>query len=170
MEGLCLNNKKIARDELIILWRLYENSRITYRQLSKACGMSIVSCYNKVKSMKERGVIERFTIGIDPKALGYNLEVFMEIKCPRAVRKRIAQEISKIEGVKKVWEITGDSDLLVHVFFVDNDDLDRFISLLIKRFPEITDIITRVVLHKYEDSKRPWFLKSQDLNKIRSKE
>ena len=154
-----MNNKKIAREELIMLWRLYENSRITYKQLSKACSMSTVSCYNRVKGMKERGIIRRFTIEVNPKALGYNLEVFMEIKVPRAARKRIAQEISKIGGVKKVWEITGDSDLLVHGFFVDNDDLDKFISSLVKQFPEIKDIMTRVVLHEYEDSKKPWFFK-----------
>lgn len=42
--------------------------------------------------------------------------------------KKIAQEISKIEGIEEVWEVTGDSDLLVHGFFVNSDDLDRFIS------------------------------------------
>ena len=152
-----MKNEKITREELIILWGLYENSRATYEQLSKTCGISPVSCYNKVKSMKERGIIERFTIEVNPKALGYNLEVFMEIKCPRAIRKKIAQEISKIEGIEEVWEVTGDSDLLVHGFFVNSDDLDRFISLLIKRFPEIIDIMTRVVLHVYKDSKKPWF-------------
>ena len=152
-------DNKIEQDELIILWKLYENSRATYKQLSKECTISTVSCYNKVQSMKERGIIKRFTIEVDPKALGYNLEVFMELKCPRAVRKRIAQETSRIRGVKEVWEITGDSDLLVHAFLLDNEELDKFISLLVKKFPEITDIITRVVLHKYEDSKRPWFFK-----------
>lgn len=156
-------DNKIERDELIILWKLYENSRATYKQLSKECAISTVSCYNKVQSMKERGIIRRFTIEVDPKALGYNLEVFMELKCPRAARKRVAQEISKIGGVKEVWEVTGDSDLLVHAFFVDNDDLDKFISLLIKKFPEITDIITRMLLHKYEDSKIPWFFKQKNI-------
>lgn len=154
-----MSSEKITKKDLIILWKLYENSRTTYKQLSKACELSIVSCYNRIEEMKKRGILRRFTIEINPRALGYNLEVFIEIRVPRAVRKRVAQEISKIGGVKNVWEITGDTDLLVHGFFIDNEDLDKFISLLIKQFPEITDIITRVVLHEYEDSKRPWFFR-----------
>jgi len=84
---------------------------------------------------EKTGIIRRFTIEIDPKNLGYSLEVFMEIKAPRTVRKRIAQEISKIGGVKKVWEITGDTDLLIHGFFINNEDLDNFITILFKKIP-----------------------------------
>ncbi len=151
--------------ELVILWQLYQNSRTTYKKLSKMCNVSIVSCHNKVKYMEKNNIITRFTIEVNPKALGYNLEVFIEIRIPRMIRKRVAEEISKMGGVDKVWEITGDTDLLIHGFFKDNDDLDKFISRLIKQFPEIADIITRVVLHKYEDSKRPWFFKPPKPNK-----
>jgi len=121
-----VKSEKIDKNKLHILWKLYENSRATYKQLSKVCKLSTVSCYNKVEELKKTGVIKRFTIEIDSKTLGYSLEVFIEIKVPRAVRKRIAQEISKIGGVKKVWEITGDTDLLVHGFFINNEDLDNF--------------------------------------------
>jgi len=144
---------------LYILWELHNNSRITYNQLSKKCNLSIVSCYNKVKELKNNGVIQKFTIEVNPKKLGYNLEVFIELEVLREARKGIAQKVCKMEGVKKVWEITGDTDLLIHAFFTDNEDLDKFISLLVKRFPEIKNIITRVVLQKYEDVEKPWFIR-----------
>jgi len=158
-----MKSEKIDKNKLYILWKLHENSRTTYKQLSKVCKLSPVSCYNQVKELKKTGVIKRFTIEIDPKALGYSLEVFMEIKVSRAIRKRIAQEISKIGGVKKVWEITGESDLLVHGFFINNEELDNFITILVKKFPEIKDIITRVVLHAYEDTNTPWFFRIESI-------
>ncbi|RLF78535.1 hypothetical protein DRN39_00795, partial [Thermococci archaeon] len=154
---------------LYILWELYSNSRITYKQLSKKCNLSIVSCYNKVKELKNSGIIQKFTIEVNPKKLGYNLEVFIELEVLRESRKEVAQKICKMGKVKEVWEITGDTDLLIHAFFTDNEDLDDFISFLVKEFPQIKNIITRVILHKYEEAEKPWFIEILNSSEVGAK-
>ena len=51
-----------------IIPRLHENARIPNVDLARAVGVSASTCLARVRSLRERGVIVRYTAEIDPVA------------------------------------------------------------------------------------------------------
>lgn len=139
-----------------ILRKLYINSRTTYKELGKQCGTSSVTCYNKVQEMVENGIIKRFTIDVDHKQLGYELEVLLELKVKRGLPRPVALKMYKLPHVEDVWEITGDTDLIVRAYFKNVDELNDFLHMLGNNYPEIENVITHVVLGSYKNPEA-WF-------------
>ena len=87
--------------------------------------------------MIENGVIKRFTIDVDHKQPGYGLEVLLELKVKRGLPRPVALKVHKLPHVEDVWEITGDTDLIVRAYFKDVDELNDFLHLLGNNYPEI---------------------------------
>ncbi|MBC7094902.1 Lrp/AsnC ligand binding domain-containing protein [Thermococcus sp.] len=68
----------------------------------------------------------------------------------------MALKIHKLPHVEDVWEITGDTDLIVRAYFKDVDELNDFLHTLGNNYPEIENVITHVVLGSYKNPE-PWF-------------
>jgi len=148
--------KNVNEVYLQTLRELYKNSRITYKELGKKCATTSVTCYNKVKEMIEKNIIKRFTIDVDHKQLGYELEVLLELKVKRGLPRPVALKLHKLHHVEDVWEITGDTDLIVRAYFKNVDELNDFLHLLGTNYPEIENVVTHVVLGSYKNPE-PWF-------------
>ncbi|USG99082.1 Lrp/AsnC family transcriptional regulator [Thermococcus argininiproducens] len=106
--------------------------------------------------MVENGVIKRFTIDVDHKQLGYELEVLLELKVKRGLPRPVALKLYKLPHVEDVWEITGDTDLIVRAYFKNVDELNDFLHMLGNNYPEIENVITHVVLGSYKNPEA-WF-------------
>jgi len=148
--------KNINELYLRILRELYKHSRVTYKELGKKCDTTSVTCYNKIREMIENGLIKRFTIDVDHKQLGYELEVLLELKVKRGLPRPVALKMYKLPHVEDVWEITGDTDLIVRAYFKNVDELNDFLHMLGNNYPEIENVITHVVLGSYKNPE-PWF-------------
>jgi len=152
-----MKNVKLHKLYLKLLKELYENSRETYEKLGKTCGVSSVTCYNWTQVMKKEGIIKRFTIDIDYKKLGYNVEVLIEIKAKRSLSQKIAKKISTLPNVTHVWDVTGETDIIIRGFFRNTEELSSFLYNTLQKFPEIERMTTHVVLESYENPS-PLFL------------
>ena len=151
-----MNKIKLSDLQLKLLRELYLNSRVTYKELGRKCGVSSVTCYNKIQEMIREGIIKDFTVDVDHKKLGYRLEVLLELKVKRGLPRPLALKLYKLPHVEDVWEITGDTDLIVRAYFKDVDELNDFLHMLGNNYPEIENVITHVVLGSYKNL-NPWF-------------
>ena len=61
-----------------ILRVLQQDGRITNQDLASACNMSASSCFERVRRLRERGVIIGYTALIDPKFAERELLIFIE--------------------------------------------------------------------------------------------
>ena len=146
-----MKNFKLHKLHLKVLRELYRNSRETYGKLGKMCGVSSVTCHNWVQAMKREGIIRRFTIDIDYKKLGYSVEALIEIKANRSLSQKIAKKISTLPNVTHVWDITGETDIIVRAFFKNTEELSSFLYNTLQKFPEIERMTTHIVLESYEN-------------------
>ena len=145
-----MNKFKLPDLQLKILRELYLNSRVTYKELGRKFKVSSVTCYNRIQEMTKENIIRNFTIDINHKKLGYTLEVLLELKVKRGLPRPVALKIHKLPHVEDVWEITGDTDLIVRAYFKDVDELNDFLHTLGNNYPEIENVITHVVLGSCE--------------------
>ncbi|HEC39675.1 MAG TPA: winged helix-turn-helix transcriptional regulator [bacterium] len=99
--------------DLIILKKLMENSRVTYRELANITNMSVSAMHNRIKNLLDDGIISTFTARPSPIALKYLIVTLFgrsNIKSLDAVSEELGQHenvfvITIASG--KVLYITG---------------------------------------------------------------
>ena len=111
-------------DHRIVAW-LSADARASYREIGEAIGLSAPAVKRRVDRLLETGVIERFAAVIDPSALGWDTEAFVELFCEgRTPASRIGTALSRHPEVVGAFTITGDPDALVHIRARDTTHLE----------------------------------------------
>ena len=77
--------------------------------------------------MKKK-LIERFTIEINNKELGYSVKSLTGVNMDSKKRDNIIQELLKIPGVREVSEVTGRFDILVTMYAENLSEMYRIVS------------------------------------------
>ncbi len=77
--------------------------------------------------MKKK-LIERFTIEVNNKELGYGVKSLTGINMDSKKRDNIIQELFKIPGVREVSEVTGRFDILVTMYAENLNEMYRIVS------------------------------------------
>jgi|TARA_B100001964_G_C14252656_1_gene610694 DNA-binding Lrp family transcriptional regulator len=112
------------KDELIIKV-LKENSRIPIRDIAKKTGIRPSTVHERIKKLIKKGVIEKFTLKLNNKAVGENFIVFMLIK--GGTTEYINTKIINNEKVRDIFGITGEYDLLLKLKFKDVEEFNKFL-------------------------------------------
>lgn len=58
---------------------MLNNSRITINELSKQVNLSAPAVRERVNKLEDQGIIKGYTINIDYKELGYDVEILIEL-------------------------------------------------------------------------------------------
>ncbi len=111
-----------------ILAILQRNSRTPLREISREVGLAESTIYERIKKLKERGIINRFTVILDPDALGFRILAFVLIKVHAGMYSRVAEELKKHPEIVEVYETTGDYDMLVKIRTRSSEELNNFLD------------------------------------------
>ncbi|WP_297464098.1 Lrp/AsnC family transcriptional regulator [Thermococcus sp.] len=111
-----------------ILAILQKNSRTPLREISREVGLAESTVYERIKKLKERGIIRKFTVVLDPEALGFNVLAFILIKSRAGMYSRVAEELSKYPEIVEIYETTGDYDMIVKIRTRGSDELNEFLD------------------------------------------
>jgi len=120
--------------DLIILKMLQEDSSQPIAQIARADGvkLSAPSVYERIKKMKESGIIKKYTVLLDDKKLGKDITTFILITQdykeydPNVI---VSKEVANMEGVLEVFHLAGDEDLLIKV---KTENISTLEDLIIK--------------------------------------
>lgn len=98
--------------------------------LAAEVGIAESTCSARVRSLIERGVIQRFTAVVDPGRLGLLVQAMVSVRLAghdTTVVQRFGDEVAELPGVQAVWNISGAEDFLVHVACPTPDALRDFV-------------------------------------------
>ncbi len=144
---------KLDEKDLKILELLRANARMTTSEMFKKLGMPQTTIHNRIKRMKESGIIKRFTVDLDRKKIGKSLVAY--ILCTVSYHTSQGQKISQfevakmIEGLPEVEDVsivTGEIDLIVKVALENVDELNDFLIYKLRNIEGIEKTVTSVVL------------------------
>jgi Lrp/AsnC family transcriptional regulator, regulator for asnA, asnC and gidA len=136
-----------------ILKNLMVDARLSARQLALKLGISTVTVLSRIKKLEREKIIKGYTALIDHEKLGYNLTAIIEIIAKKDKIIDMEVEISKIENVCGVYDITGNTDTLVIAKFKSRNELSEFVKGLAS-IPNIDNTITHVVLNTTKEDFR----------------
>jgi DNA-binding Lrp family transcriptional regulator len=112
----------VAFDELDkrIVGALVENARATYAEIGARVGLSAPAVKRRVDRLRSAGAITGFSATVDPSALGWTTEAYVELFCRgRTSPADIAAAVSKHPEVTGAVTVTGEADALLHIRAAD---------------------------------------------------
>ncbi len=109
---------KLDRIDFEILRTLQRDARISNKQLAQANGISPSTCLERVKRLRNSGVLRGFHANVDPVALGIGVQAMISIRLRQHAKisfDALIEEMSKIKEVVNVYLLAGAIDFMVHV-------------------------------------------------------
>lgn len=137
---------KIDEIDRKVIEILRENARIPNEKLGKKIALSEPAARRRVNNLVSRGVIRRFTVDVEEGGAVQAL-VFINIS-PTTPSEKIAKELSRIDGMGGIIEISGDSDFMAQLHAQDMASLNARIDE-IRHHPEIIGTKTNIVMKKW---------------------
>ncbi|WP_020668536.1 Lrp/AsnC family transcriptional regulator [Amycolatopsis nigrescens] len=130
---------------------LVANARSSYADIGKVVGLSAPAVKRRVDRLLETGVLRGFTAVVDPEALGWGTEAFVEVHCQGNVTPaRIRARLEPLPEVVSAYTVTGAADAIVHLRAADIHQLETALERL--RGLEIVDrTVSTVVLSRMLD-------------------
>jgi Lrp/AsnC family leucine-responsive transcriptional regulator len=121
----------VDRTDSEILRLLREDGRLSWRDLGAAVGLSANAAADRVRRLRNEGVIRGFVALIDPAAGGRNLEALVGITLsPGVDSDHFAIEASQLTQVIEVLHLTGAPDYQLRVACKDTAELDTLLRTL----------------------------------------
>jgi len=144
---------KLDDDEIDIgiLEALRRDARTPFTDIAKDLGISDSTIHFRLKKMIEAGVIKRYTIDVDEKALGRNIHSLVFINVNPGFTEDVADRLVKYEDVSDIYEVHGSHDLVLTVSASSLDEL-RMLILKIRGTPNIVTSEPNTILKVWKET------------------
>jgi Lrp/AsnC family leucine-responsive transcriptional regulator len=137
----------IDEQDRSILARLSEDARVSWAEMAQELGLSAPAVAERVKRLKQRGLIRGFHAVLDPGSLGLGLTAFVAVTLahPRN-RGAFLKTMRKRDEVKEAHHLAGQDDYLLKVHCRDTAHLEHFLTDVLKTVPGVQRTRTSIVL------------------------
>jgi DNA-binding Lrp family transcriptional regulator len=127
---------------------LLEDARLSFAQIGAQVGLSAPAVKRRVDRMRHDGVITGYAAVVDPAALGWTTEAFVELFCAgRTSPAEIYASIRRHPEVVAAYTVTGEANALVHLRAHDIQGLEQALERL-RNEPNIVQTKTSIVLSR----------------------
>ena len=131
-------------DEKIIEY-LKENSRESFVDIGKKLKLSESAVRRRVKNLLGSGIIKKFTLELGEENATSAI-VLVSVDSATDTSK-VSLKLTKLEGVKTVYEITGQYDITVIISAATIAEINNSIDAL-RKIPGVVDTNTVIILKK----------------------
>jgi DNA-binding Lrp family transcriptional regulator len=131
-------------DEKIIEY-LKENSRESFVDIGKKLKLSESAVRRRVKNLLGSGTIKKFTLELGEENATSAI-VLVSVDSATDTSK-VSTKLTKLEGVKTVYEITGQYDITVIISAATIAEINNSIDAL-RKIPGVVDTNTVIILKK----------------------
>ena len=129
-------------DEKIIEF-LRNDSRESFVDIGKKLKLSESAVRRRVKNLVANGTIKKFTVEVgDSNSTSANVLISVDSAMDTS---KVSSKITKVEGVKTVYEITGQYDITVIISAPNINDINTCIDAL-RKIPGVTDSNSVIIL------------------------
>lgn len=129
---------------------LVEDGRMSYVDIGKRLNISRVSVRDRVQQLKEKGIIERFSVVVNSEKIGKTVSAFFEVDCEPASLVKVAETLVENPSVASCYQMTGPSTLHMHVLVDDFKSLELFINEELYALEGITRVESHILLRRFK--------------------
>ncbi len=119
--------------DLSILREFANDARKSYRELAKKLGVSPATIHERVKKLKQAGIIKKFAVQVDYDKLGFKVTAIIGIKAEGKSLLALEEDLASHPNVVAVYDTNGEYDVIVIGKFRDFSELNKFVKWLQQR-------------------------------------
>lgn len=136
---------EIDEKDMQILETLRQNSHLSIGRIAKRTGIPSATVHNRIRKLKEQGIIRRYTIDIDMARLGRGMRAFIMVKAVRkADHSELLHKIARHDLILEGAAITGEFDLIFKAAVRDMDELNGLVTGHLRKLDEVAETRTYV--------------------------
>jgi len=114
-----------------IIALMVADARASYAEVGSKVALSAPAVKRRVDRLRSSGVIKGFTAVIDPAAVGWTTEAFVELFCTgRTTPAQITVATRRHPEVVGAYTVSGQADALVHLRAADIGHLEQALERL----------------------------------------
>ena len=132
-----------------ILRELQHNGRATNAELAAVANISESACFRRLKKLEDSGVIENYTVRINPAAIGPNIVAVISIGLANQSDDEVVKfekAVAKIPEILECSLLTGTPDYLLRGAVSDLEGLERLYATVLRRLPGVARFSSNLVL------------------------
>ncbi len=133
-----------------VLEEYLHDSRQSIREVARKIGVSSGTVASRLKEMEDTGIIRRYSAQVDYEKLGYELTAITEITVSEGRMIEVGETVAKLSQATGVYNVTGDSDLMIVGKFRNRKELSDFTKRLLT-IPHIERTKTHLVLNTMKE-------------------
>lgn len=145
---------KIDEKDQKIIELLQEHGDYTTRQIAKHTLLPITTIHNRIKKLKQEGVIKKFTVELDYAQIDKGLLVYILISVDLQLLKQkkktqydVVKDLRSFYFVEKADIVSGGTDLVVTVRVKDVEELDKVLLKKLQLVEGIEKTQSLIVIH-----------------------
>ncbi|MDX5331088.1 MAG: Lrp/AsnC ligand binding domain-containing protein [Caulobacteraceae bacterium] len=141
--------------DLRILRALQADGRITNQALAAQCHLSPAACHERVRRLRDSGVILGFAALLDPKAIDRALLIFVEVQLDRTTGDLFADFAAAARQTPEILEchmVAGGFDYLIKARVADMDAYRSFLGEVLVQMPGVRETRTYAVLEEVKNT------------------
>ena len=139
-------SEKIDGNDLRIIEMLTKNARSSLREIGAVVNLSPSSVRNRVERLVDIGVVKRYTLEVDHRRLGYEIQVIVLITSKPAESDLLFTALKRYEEIYEVLRTSGPANFICMIRVRDITDLTRFITSELEKLNGIERIETMFIL------------------------
>ncbi|DAC66448.1 MAG TPA: Lrp/AsnC family transcriptional regulator [Candidatus Poseidoniales archaeon] len=143
-----------------LLVLLSNDARVSHRSLARSLGIAQGTVTNRIRRMEEQGVIQGYSVTLDPVQLGWSLTIMAGLRIEKGRMIDVQQKISADPRVFAVYDVTGDWDSIVLARVQDRADLDN-LTKTVFTLDGVSRSYTHVVLNTVKEQAFPSLQKTE---------
>jgi Lrp/AsnC family transcriptional regulator for asnA, asnC and gidA len=144
---------KIDSTDRTILRMLQEDARTAFKKIAEKIGVSEATVFVRVKKLRERGVIKRFTVLVSPELVGKPLTAFVLINTEPKKLEEVLTTLSRMDDVYEAYDVTGSYYAIVKIRTENRETLAKIIDQ-IGMIDGVTRTETAIVLRCVKEETR----------------
>ncbi len=134
-----------------IIAHLQQDARSSYAEIGAKVALSAPAVKRRVDRLRAAKVIRGYTAIIDPAAIGWTTEAFVELFCTgRTSPSQLSTAARRHPAVVGLYTVSGEADALVHLRAADIAGLEQALERL-RAEPFVTSTRSMIVLSRLID-------------------
>ena len=148
----------VDKFDLAILKVLQEDARASLQTISERVGLSSTPCWARIKRMESEGVIQGYTVRVDPPSIGLAETVIVQVTLESHTDETLydfGRTLEQIPEVMEAYLVSGDYDYYIRIAVKDTRDYERLLRERLYRIPGIRHSKSSFVLRTLKESLIP---------------
>lgn len=140
------------KTDLTILEKLSQDSRTHCTEIAGELGVATSTIHKRVNQLYKDGIIEQFTIVLNPEKSGNHLTTFIGVNVDGARKEEIIKVLITNENVLEIYELLEPYDLFVKVRTQDIRELKEKVLKVISATPGVMNTSSILTTRRHKEN------------------